>query len=476
MKKYWLFILIVLQPILDIIAFWTASESGTVSGIIRLCILVAVFCYLSIKHYKNKTFIVITLVLLTVFGLHILNCFRLGYISLFRDLNYMARVAFMPVLAMLFCFEINDENIEKQILSGLLVNIVLVVLVIIVSYFTKTYTYTYGEGLGISGWVTMDNRCCHSDILSTLCIFLVYFSIKYENIVFKFLFPIAVFILLITNGTRACYVTLFGITIGISVFLILRPRFTGKQLELKYKYTVCILLLLAVAAYIIYPYTPRAKEEEYKRLHFSVVEKEFCAKMSKLGYDNIYDMTLEEKMSDPVFHEELKIYYNAFCWGGIPQIVERFDLDTIIYKYGGTIDSGILGNTRTMKQKYASLIMDTQDTLTHFTGFEIAQLGDDMIVDMENDYYAILYYYGYLGLAAYILAAAYMYYRIILKLTENFKMSLTDFNFILLLAFSIQLGLAFFSGAMFRRPNASIYFSIVTGLLYYETKHNYSGV
>lgn len=471
MKNNYLFFIIIIQPVLDIVAFWTASGNATVAGYLRLLIMAALAVYTVIHNYKNKkTWIAFGLIAL-VFSAHIINGFRIGYNNFTQDVIYISRVVYMPVLAVCFCFAINDESDKNQVVNGIFINAVVVALVIAVSYVTKTFTYTYGENLGISGWVTLDNRCCHSDILSTICIFVGYYAVSSKKKWVNLLLPIALFVLLITNGTRACYTTLFAISAGYAVYIMVRSFITHEKIDKSQRLTAIALACVFAGAIIIYPYTPRAKEEEYKRSYLSTVEKEFVTKMNSMGYD-IYNMTLEEKMSEPTVHEELRDYYNKFMWGGIHQIVDRFDLDTIIYKYGGTIDSSYLGDTRVMKQKYAGLIFDTCDSLTKLTGFEIAQLGEDLTVDMENDYYSILYYYGYLGLAFYILAALYVFYRIIRKLILDFKASLSDINFCLLLAFCIQLGLAYFSGAMFRRPGASIYLALVAGLLYYETEYN----
>lgn len=475
MKKYWLFILIVIQPILDIIAFWSASGSATVAGYIRLIIMAILAVYTVIHNSRSYRMWIAFGLIALVFAAHIINGLRIGYIDIVADVIYISRVIYMPVLAVFFCFAIKDENSEKQVVNGILVNAVLVSIVIAISYFTRTFTYTYGENLGISGWVTLDNRCCHSDILSTLCIFIGYFAVKNKKASLNVFLPLSLAVLLLTNGTRACYTTLFAISAGYAVFIFARSFITHEAIDKHQRITAITMACVFAFSILIYPYTPRAKEEEYKHSYLSTVEKEFVEKMNAMGYD-IYIMSLDEKMSDPVVHEELRTYYNAFCWGGIHQIVDRFDLDTIIYKYGGTIDSGYLGDTRIMKQKYSGLIFDTCDTLTKLTGFEISQLGDDMTVDMENDYYSILYYYGYLGLAVYILAALYLFYRIIKMLILAFKDSITDLNFCLLMAYTIQLGLAYFSGAMFRRPGASIYLAIVIGLVFYETEYNSSRI
>ena len=90
--------------------------------------------------------------------------------------------------------------------------------------------------------------------------------------------------------------------------------------------------------------------------------------------------------------------------------------------------------------------------------------------DLENDWDAIYYYYGYLGIASYILVTAYLFFRIIRVLILRFRESLSPLNFTLLFCFVLQIGLAGFSGALLRRPNASVYLSLVIAQIWYRTK------
>ena len=39
-RNHWLMALIVMQPLLDIIAFWTKNPDGTLAGYVRLLIMV----------------------------------------------------------------------------------------------------------------------------------------------------------------------------------------------------------------------------------------------------------------------------------------------------------------------------------------------------------------------------------------------------------------------------------------------------
>ncbi len=460
--------LIVLQPILDIIAFWTASTAGTVAGYVRLVMMLALALYALWCNRNNWRIWAAFALVALIFSLHVLNGFRVGYLSLSRDLNYIARVAFMPVMAICFCFLLNDEEARKQVVNGLLMNAFLISLIIVISYITRSYTYTYGEGLGISGWVTSDNRCCHSDILSTLCVFVAWYSLKSGKPWVNIILPFALMALLITNATRACYTTLYAISFGFAAFSLFQPLILKQKITRSRYITTAALVCVGVLSFILYPYTPRAKEEAYKSAFQSTTEEDFIERMNDMGYD-ICSMTLEEKLNDPVVLEELRIYYNRFIGFGITQMTDRFAFEDVLRKYDGSVSGGYLGNIRKQKEVYASLIFDCVDPLTRFTGFEIAQLGNDMIVDMENDYTSIYCYYGYLGLFALVAGIAWMFFRILKTLFSDFRSALTDWNFCLLAVFCIQLGLAYFSGAMFRRPNASFYFALVVGLLFYAT-------
>ena len=119
--------------------------------------------------------------------------------------------------------------------------------------------------------------------------------------------------------------------------------------------------------------------------------------------------------------------------------------------------------------KYASLTWDGCDLPTRILGFEVTEMGTDGLRDVENDWPALFYYYGYLGLALYAAFILYFIRLILKKLKGDFSGTLTVLNFSLGLALVLQLALAQFSGALVRRPNVSIYLSVILALIYYQT-------
>ena len=74
-----------------------------------------------------------------------------------------------------------------------------------------------------------------------------------------------------------------------------------------------------------------------------------------------------------------------------------------------------------------------------------------------------------MGFGAYLGFLLYFVVLIIRRLFRNFKTAFTPDNFILLITFALLVGLAQFSGSVLRRPNVSVYMSLVMGLIYYQT-------
>ena len=102
----WLTLLIALQPLLDALAFWTQSESGTAAGAVRLIIMIVLPIVLLIK-LKGKKRLRLFLALAAVgviCAMHVINGLRVGNYMLTTDVEYMVRVAQMPVLAICFIF------------------------------------------------------------------------------------------------------------------------------------------------------------------------------------------------------------------------------------------------------------------------------------------------------------------------------------------------------------------------------------
>lgn len=472
LKEYWLVLLICSQPFLDVLAFWTRSEKGTVSGYLRLAVL-AVLCLTVLcrmfRRREDRRFLPAVCGVALIFLLHVFSCWKHGYLGFVSDTRMLVSVLSLPVMAICLCCLMDSEKLCRQAVGALLFNFCAEASFILLSYITGTYTHTYPEGIGISGWVIQECRCCHSDILTSVCVFAAYLSVVSKKKWINISVPVACFVLLITNGTTVSYVTLFAVCAGFPAFLLIRAMIRKEKTDTSQRIVSGVMAVLFALAVIVFPYTPRNKMDEIKRSFFDRREEEFAAEMDKLGY-NVYEMTLDDIFGDETAHQHFIDYYKRYVFGEVDPLGRRFSFDRIITAYNGTVDGDVLGDARDMKNVYVRFIFEDSDFLTRLSGIEYDSIGPEKANDLENDWYAILYYLGYFGFALAVLAVLFLLCRILCLLIRKKKDALTDLNFTLLIGFCMQLGMGYFSGAIMRRPNASVYVAVFAAMIFFRTR------
>ena len=464
----WLTLLIAAQPLLDALAYWTANESATVAGFIRLGLLVLLPLWLLWRGPERKTL----LLALGVMGLyslaHIANCARVGYLSPVYDVAYLVRVLQMPVYAVCLAILIRDGETKRQAYRGVLIAAGLTVALLLVARVTGTGRYTYPEGYGYSGWVIDDNRCAHSILLVTLSAFGLFFALRSERVWLHVLGPAAVTALFLTNGTKACYASLYGLFFGYAAFLAF------EKLALRQKLKTAALLSLVgmmIFATLIYPLTPRAKMSGV--LSRAAPAGEIEAACLEKGWD-ISTMSPEECFANEEVREIFIHYYYLYI-GVMPDLFDRFGPERVLKQYQMTTDVERLIDVRLMELAYAAMIWQDADLPTKLLGFEATQVGTDGVYDMENDWPALFYYYGPVGLGLYVLLLLAVLLRIPGALRRDWRGTLNEENLTLLLVLALQLGLAQFSGAILRRPNVSIYLALVLALIVFQTRRAEKG-
>ena len=464
MRKYWLFLLIILQPVLDMIAYFQYdSKIGTMAGYIRLVFMVVVVFYALYKTPKKKSYLLLISIIAIYCLLHIANGFRVGYVSLVQDVSYMAKVVHMPVMGIAFCYLLEDDSDKGQIIRGFVYNFVVIVTTTILAYITGTGDFTYkAEKVGMMGWFA--NANAQSIILVTLVPFVLYWVLRKKKTIFSILTMVFVNVVLLANGTKAAYLSVFLIFGGLIVFYLV-DYFITKEKEYRKKkrpyLVICfVLMVLMVGSVLVYPMTPRyvvdmtatgAREDENE-------------KIEKKKEEIVGGRTLEEIVADPQLRAELVSFYESDL---SPILVEKFGAERVLEAYGWMPDSYTIADVRLQKRMCAQLMWEDQDLLTKITGMEFTHMQE---FDLENDYAAILYYYGYLGMGLYVIFLAYFVVIVLCALVKRWKYAFNDFNFMLFLVYILQLGLAQFSGAILRRPNASIYLALVVALIFYQCR------
>lgn len=470
-KRNWLFLLIAVQPVLDALAYWTNNSSSSWAGYIRLAVMFILPAVMLYRLENKKHFLLSMAVIAALCALHFLNCFRVGYIDPVRDIKYTIGVAQMPVLAICFVYAIKDEAMRDQAVKGMETAALLSLISLVLSVITGTANCTYGIGLGVSGWVIDTNRCANSIILVTLSCFALGWCSDRKSRLIHFIVPATVCAVFISNGTKACYFGLFALFAGLACFIVFSGIVCKRRID---AFLAAVLIALSVFSAAIYPLTPRYRVELLESQAVALKdEDELVRILREKGYEPS-EMTTDEKLAIPEVRQAFEEYYRKLMWHVIPEMFDRYDMETILRKYDMTTSAAKLIDVRLMKRSYASLIWNDSDALTKLFGYEVSQIHDKAL-DPENDYPALFWYYGYSGFGLYILFILYFVYLLVSKVLKNFKASLTGLNFTLLIALALQLGLAQLSGALMRRPNVSVYLSVILALIYYQTVRDGGG-
>lgn len=471
LKQNWFLYFIIIQPFLDMIAFFQQDNViGSLAGYSRLVMMCILPLIVLRKTSKKKSFSAFLAVIGIFAVMHIANSYRVGYISIFQDVAYMARVTAMPIIAVSFMYLIQSDDYVNMTKKGFYINVMVIFISIIIAYATDSAEDTYGVyGYGLKGWFANANS--QSIIIMSLIPLALEYAYRCRR---HLIFISTVFIswfLLISNGTKVGYLSIFVIFGGYCGYYLLVHLCNIQKLDRKRKLTMLLYIGLMVVSSLGYSWTPRyemahlydtGRQEEQKHIDDDLKEIEKEHK------------TLDDIFADQKVKQQIITYYTPLL---NQDMVKRFGTERILREYGYIPTAWIMSDVRKLKRMYSAMIWDDSDILTHSVGFEYTNVhnGGNESFDLENDYPAILYYYGYIGFGLYIAFIGWFIILIIKRLLSDVKGSLTSLNFALLITFLLQLGAAEYSGAILRRPNASVYMSIVLALIYYQCKEKRSG-
>ena len=443
-SSYWLFFIIVTQPILDIIAYFSFDEYLTpISFAARSLYLVFLVLYTFIK-VKNKTkYILMELPFILFSLLHLTNSIRTSGLNIFDDLRYLVLVMQMPIATIALCLYIaENKHHNKKIEKGMVISLAIICLSVILALITKNYNYTY-EGYGITGWFTSANT--QSMILVSIFPYCLYTFSKRNKYIYLFGLMMA-FFLLFFNGTRACYYTLI---LSLLVMLyVLCTHFQARKNLTKSLLTFMILLLTLLT------FTYSSTSE--RQTNIDNINK---ANQAQLDLFEGGILTKEDA---------IKVLKTIYLYEDIMNILGE---DAVYEEMKDKITASNLSDNRLVKRIFAKITFDNSDTLTKLVGFNQGEI-EKYEMDIENDITAIFYYYGYIGFALYILFFV-VFIVLAIKLLLKNPLMIFSGKFVVL-SFSIALALfgAEYSGALLRKPNANIYMSLLLVLYFTYVNKN----
>lgn len=473
------FALLLLQPILDIISYWASEFDFTViTTLARFAMFAAVMLYAFIISDRKRVYFIFAAVLGAYWIAHIIACIKSagGYVSPVTDMNNFLRTVHMPLftLAFITCFKKSDK-VPKYVQLAFAGNMIIMMHSVILSYMTGTQIYTYViSRVGLMGWVNVHNS--QSAILAFVVPLILFYVYKKQKPSLFYFTALVCLINLFFVGTRVDYFAIPIICFSMLFFLIV-----SKEKHPAYYATLGAIVLVCLACFgssvvnanIDTHYVSMETKQQYVN---TLVEEGLADTGNKLP--SHIDKETFDALDTRTKHEIVSIYE---LYAG--PMVQRFGFERVFEKYNYSLVVSEITAARQQKRNFAQMVWEDSDMLTKCFGYEYISLVTDYkttdadgnevvrqeIYDLENDFPSVFYYSGYIGFAVYLAFIGYFALLIIVGLITRFKKLFNIESGMVGVTFLLAMGASQFSGNVLRRPNASIYLSVILAYIYYLT-------
>jgi ABC-type multidrug transport system fused ATPase/permease subunit len=442
-------VLIMIQPVLDICSFFAIKlEMTAITSMMRLAIFGAIMVYAFILSDKKKVYLIFAGIAGAYWILHMIVAARDGY-ELVSDFNGFLRTIQMPAMTLGFItlFK-HSKKFPEEIGKFFAINYIIIAVSILLSYAVGMPEYTYQGQIGIKGWFFVGNS--QSFILSVMAMpAMYYFFHKKCNVGFIVTMVLA-FALMFLLGTQVAFYSIFITIIAFAVILIWNR-------EKRWVIIAALAVGLAVSVFA-YPY--------------SVMNR---ITMAEQDAQNRWEDVLQKPDDDPNNDEDDLEQEKADMAEILPNTIlknmaDRFGVEKVIEVYGGSIDGAELMDTRQKKVNFGLLVMNEKDALTWLFGCEDADMRHNgETFDPENDFPAIFFFYGIVGVLLYVVFLGYFAILLLKDIFKSLKKLPVD-KVIISLSLVLSMGCAELSANVLRRPNASIIISLLLAYAYYICK------
>lgn len=468
-----LFAVLVLQPLMDVLSFFAAANGSTVlAGALRTVMLFTVCLYGLCVSDKKRVYLIFYGIIGGFWILHMLNCFRLGYLEPVRDCGEYLKLVQFPLwtLAFINLLQHSDGLSCDTLLTG---NFGIVLAVIVLSFATGTPAYTYdipsrGVKVGLLGWFSTPNT--QSAIVSMLVIAALLWAYSSSRFWLFCATCVPGFGLLYFTGTRLTYYSAIIIALGFCVLVFI----PGGKMRL-----CCVPLLVVIALFIGFKGSSIMEYRQTLTADSFRIYQEPTDEI--MGDDKDYEY--EGGEIPPEIREKItRVYedvYGGLSFAGTPllgDLLDRFGTEQVMAAYNYSTKASDLYSVRPKKLTVVSLLMEEQDPITRALGLEASSVFiNGTSYDPENDFPALLFYYGYLGTALYVCFAGYFILTAAWSFLKGLRspdrarlVSLGAWAMVLVLG----LGAAQFSGQVLRKPSATVYISLAAAEIYMLTHNN----
>ena len=468
--------LLLIQPVMDVISFWLQrfGLSTAPTLVLRMGILGITILYGFLVSDRKQVYYIAAAVCVAIAAGHVYACLQLpdGYVSPIQDLTNYVRVVQMPLLAIcLITFLRQNEETFAAIQRSLTGVLLMILAVEILCMVTNTDYGTYTDGIGTIGWFSNTNSQSNN-----LCI-LVPISLAWQLVQEKRNMPlfwvtaVLSFAALYFFGTRLAYLGIYATCIGLSFTIFLVRRRDWK--------IAAALLGIAILATALMTYSPMVEHmrvnggiqnerQGYINMQIGDDLEEVKALIQKVPGNSGNSSSSEEKGMTEEERQQLIEDLTPVYEHYVSDFVEIFGVEKTMEMFNYSIDVHDFSAIRPKKLMFAQMLMNDSPVSSQIFGLNLARftVGEN-IYDVENDFHGLYYLYGWVGLGAYLLFLAYFVYLIIWALIKNARKYYTPEAAAYGIAFLMCLAHAYNTAGVIRRPNASIYLSVILAVFYY---------
>lgn len=462
--------LLIIQPLLDVLSYFAQGGSGNVfTTALRMVMLATVCLYALVITDRRQLYLALYGGVAAFWFLHVLNCIRVGYQDPVGDAAMYLRLVQFPLwTAAFYTFFKKREDLDLHAVGVLAFNFAMILLIIGLSYATGTPVYTYdndqrGIHIGVMGWFVVHSA--QSAIVSLLALALLLWGYRAGKLWGFCLCCLGGLGLLCLTGTRMAYYTALIAAGGFLALILLTKRRIAFCIPL----AVSIVLMIALKGL-----TPMSQRQTLLGGSLSLYQERIDQIM---GDDADYVHKPGEDVPPEVLEKVRTVYTDIYGVGGLfgepllEDLNQRFGVERVMELYDYTLRPQELNDSRVRKVIALRLVWEEQDALTHFLGFEYAnvRIGDN-IYDPENDFPALLFYYGYLGTALYAGFLIWVAACGAVGFFRKFPVLLTvEFGTVVMM-FVFTLGAAQMSGNVLRRPNVTVYSALAAAAICYRAR------
>lgn len=455
-----------MQPLLDVAGFWQGrlEYKSVVTTLLRMGSFLAV-AGIGFFLSDRKRYYFLTAGAMAAFaGARSLALMQAGNPFSGEDLFNLVKVYMLIVYTLAFCtFLRRNGRVLRSILTGFACNLAIVAVVMLLSRLTGTDPYTYpNKQIGVQGWFLYGNP--QSAVLSMLVPVAIGWALgKWPGRVL----PVALTAIvgegaLFLLGTRLSCAAFVAAGIGMAVSILLVDRSRWRQAAALGAVT---LLLTAMI-----PVSPMVRNQQR-------VSESFDRKQQ--AFDEL--ARVEEPGTEAEKQQRLVEAYRLY----VPGIVKCFGGEKTLEAYDFSTDVDRVANRRTMRLTFCRLLQEDSPASAKWFGMDVTRMKvqgvdlnwttgqrEEMVTsfDPENDFHAIYYLYGTVGLALIIAFFAFFTARGMFAMIRDFKTYYTlDFAAVAI-ACCTDLAHCIFTASTLRYINVSVYLAMVLAALWHLSR------